>query len=110
MSSRGPIGLRPSRTSVYTMFNWADLREAYKFIGFGAMDATKPYKFIGFGAMDATKPSKFIGFGAMDATKPYNFLGFGPLGSFGPNFGPSLRPKPLQSRPRKPGPGDQSRS
>ncbi len=34
---------------------------AYKFIGFGAMDATKPYKFIGFGAMDATKPYKFIG-------------------------------------------------
>jgi hypothetical protein len=28
----------------------------FKFIGFGAMDATKPYKFISFGAMDVTKP------------------------------------------------------
>ena len=38
-----------------------------------------PYKFIGFGAMDATKPYKFIGFGAMDATKPYRFIEFGAI-------------------------------
>ncbi len=38
---------------------------------------TGPYKFIGFGAKDATKPHKFIGFGAMYATKPHKFIGFG---------------------------------
>ncbi len=53
--------------------------KSYKFIGFGAMDATKPCKFIGFGAMDVTKPYKFIGFGAMDVTKPYRFIGFGAM-------------------------------
>ena len=36
----------------------------------------RPYKFIGFGAMDATKPYEFIGFVAMGATKPYKFIEF----------------------------------
>ena len=33
------------------------------------MEASKPYKFIGFGAVEATK-TKCIWLGAMDATKP----------------------------------------
>ncbi len=48
----------------------------------------KPYKFIGFGAMDATKPCKFIRFGAMDVTKPYKFIGLaGRKSASGPQIG-----------------------
>ncbi len=59
---------------------------------------TKPYKFIEFGAMDATKPYKFIGFGVMDATKPYKFIWFGTISPLGGPWEGSGRPFPQKHR------------
>ena len=42
----------------------------YKFIGFGAVDATKCLSIYQVWAVDATNTFKFIWFGAMDSTKP----------------------------------------
>ncbi len=48
----------------------------------GRSRVAKPYKFIGFGAIDATKPPRFIRLGATDVTKPSEIIRCG--GDFGP--------------------------
>ncbi len=77
-----------------SMFKGADLSlflfaadfQPYKFIGFGAMDATRPYKFIGFGALDANKPYKFM------LSKNYAMFGF-PAAPTGPIDVPTGGPR-----------------
>ena len=66
---RALVAQKPLGETAVTLAQGEELgtwRQSYKFIGFGAMDATKPYKFMGFGAMDVTKPYTVIRFGAMD--------------------------------------------